>query len=42
MRKPKMITNFEAYKLIRKPTPKPSIRFKDKKKYNRQSFKRID
>jgi hypothetical protein len=35
----KILTNFEAYKSIRKSIPKPSIRFKDKTKYNRQAFK---
>ncbi len=36
------ITSFQAYKAIRKPLPKPSIRFSDKKKYSRNQFKKWD
>jgi len=36
-----IITAQEAYKKIRKPLPKPSISFKNKKKYNRRDFKKI-
>lgn len=35
-------SNFEAYKKIRKPTPPPSVRFKDGKKYNRKNKANYD
>jgi hypothetical protein len=38
----KTITSLEAYKLIRKPLPKPAFSFKNKKKYNRKEAKKID
>jgi len=36
----KILSNYDCYKLIRKTTPKPSIRMKSKKDYNRFAWKR--
>jgi len=36
----KILTNYDCYKLIRKSTPKPSIRMKSKKDYKRSNWKR--
>jgi len=40
MKKPKVLTNYECIKMIRKPVAKPSIRMKSKKDYNRSLWKR--
>ena len=41
MKKPKVLTNYQCMKMIRKPVAKPSIRMKSKKDYNRSQFKKV-
>ena len=36
----KILSNYDCYKLIRKPTPKPSVRMKSKKDYKRSIWKK--
>jgi hypothetical protein len=40
-KKNEVISNYEAYKKIRKPMPKPTISMKDKTSYKRNKAKEV-